>query len=48
MEEGHVKGRDLSIARFNNLLPVEQVGGLSKVVGVVRMIAGNEMITRDH
>lgn len=48
MEEGHVKGRDLSIARFNNLLLVEQVGGLSKVVGVVRMIAGNEMITRDH
>jgi hypothetical protein len=39
---------DLSIARFNSLLPVEQVGGLSKVVGVVRMIAGNEMITRDH
>ena len=56
MEEGHVKGRDLSsvqtcdtsIVRFNNLLPVEQIGGLSKVVGVVRMIAGNEMITRDH
>lgn len=39
---------DTSIVRFNNLLPVEQIGGLSKVVGVVRMIAGNEMITRDH
>ena len=55
MEGGHVKGRDLSsvqtcdtsIVRFNNLLPVEYVGGLSKVFGVVRVMAGNEMITRE-